>query len=47
MRETAKREDNVFWIIALNDVKKAEDDKRGGRFASRFTNLLRTRKKKL
>ncbi|PYL57331.1 MAG: hypothetical protein DMF30_06720 [Verrucomicrobia bacterium] len=37
MRGTSKREDNVFWIIALDDTKKNADDKRGARFTSRFT----------
>jgi len=37
MRSTSKREDNVFWIIALDDTKKNADDKRGARFTSRFT----------
>jgi putative DNA primase/helicase len=37
MRGTSKREDNVFWIIALNDMKKDADNKRGARFVSHFT----------
>src|SRR5206468_9910643 len=37
MRGTSKREDNVFWIIALDDAKKDADDKRGAPFVSRFT----------
>src|SRR5207302_2651011 len=37
MRGTSKREDNVFWIIALDDAKKNADDKRGARFISYFT----------
>jgi AAA domain-containing protein/DnaB helicase-like protein len=37
MRGTSKREDNVFWILALDDAKKDADDKRGARFISRFT----------
>src|SRR5262249_4425879 len=37
MRGTSKREDNVFWIIALDDMKKNADDKRGARFVSHFT----------
>jgi len=37
MRGTSKREDNVFWIIALDDAKQHADDKRGARFVSRFT----------
>jgi putative DNA primase/helicase len=37
MRGTSKREDNVFWIIALDDMKKNADDKRGAQFVSRFT----------
>jgi len=37
MRGTSKREDNVFWIIALDDAKANADDKRGARFISRFT----------
>jgi hypothetical protein len=37
MRGTSKREDNVFWIIALDDIKKDADDKRGARFISRFS----------
>src|SRR6266566_3874654 len=36
MRGTSKREDNVFWIIALDDAKKDADDKRGARFVSHF-----------
>lgn len=37
MRGTSKREDSVFWIIALDDAKKDADDKRGARFVTRFT----------
>jgi hypothetical protein len=37
MRGTTKREDNVFWTIALDDRKKDAADKRGARFVSRFT----------
>jgi hypothetical protein len=37
MRGTSKREDNVFWIIALDDAKETAEDKRGARFVSRFT----------
>ena len=37
MRGTSKREDSVFWIIALDDMKKNAEDKRGARFISRFT----------
>lgn len=37
MRGTSKREDNVSWIIALDDAKKNNDDKRGAQFISRFT----------
>jgi AAA domain len=37
MRGTSKREDNVFWIIALDDAKGNAEDKRGARFVSRFT----------
>ena len=37
MRGTSKREDNVFWIIALDDQKGNADDKRGARFVSYFT----------
>ena len=37
MRGTSKREDSVFWIIALDDAKKNADDKRGARFVTRFT----------
>ena len=36
MRGTSRREDNVFWIIALDDMKKNADDKRGARFISHF-----------
>jgi RecA-family ATPase len=45
MRGTSKREDNVFWIIALDDAKKNNDDKRGARFISRFTKPSRNKKK--
>jgi hypothetical protein len=41
MRGTSKREDNVFWIIALDDAKQNADDKRGARFISRFTKRSR------
>jgi putative DNA primase/helicase len=41
MRGTTKREDNVFWIIALDDMKNDADDKRGARFISRFTKASR------
>jgi len=41
MRGTSKREDNVFWIIKLDDAKKDADDKRGARFISRFTKQSR------
>jgi AAA domain len=37
MRGTSKREDSVFWIIALDDTRKNADDKRGARFISHFT----------
>jgi putative DNA primase/helicase len=37
MRGTTRREDNVFWIIALDDARKDADDNRGARFVSRFT----------
>jgi putative DNA primase/helicase len=37
MRGTSKREDAVFWIIGLDDIKKNADDKRGARFVSHFT----------
>jgi hypothetical protein len=37
MRGTSKREDSVFWIIALDDARKNADDKRGARFVTRFT----------
>jgi hypothetical protein len=37
MRGTSKREDNVFWIIALDDAEKNADDRRGARFVLRFT----------
>jgi hypothetical protein len=41
MRGTSKREDSVFWIIALDDAKKNADDKRGARFVTRFTKSSR------
>ena len=37
MRGTSRREDNVFWIIVLDDSKKDAGVKRGVRFVSRFT----------
>src|SRR5262249_15631837 len=37
MRGTTRREDNVFWIIALDNASKNADDKRGARFVSHFT----------
>jgi hypothetical protein len=47
MRGTSKREDNVFWIIALDDAKKSADDKRGARFISRFTKPSRNTQEEL
>jgi hypothetical protein len=47
MRGTSKREDNVFWIIALDDAKKNADDKRGARFVSRFTKPSRNTQEEL
>lgn len=47
MRGTSKREDNVFWIIALDDMKKNTDDKRGARFVSRFTKPSRNTQEEL
>jgi Cu/Ag efflux protein CusF len=47
MRGTSKREDNVFWIIALDDAKKNGDDKRGARFISRFTKPSRNTQEEL
>ena len=41
MRGTSKREDSVFWIIALDDAKKNADDRRGARFVTRFTKASR------
>jgi len=41
MRGTSKREDNVFWIIALDEAKNNAEDKRGARFVSRFTKSSR------
>lgn len=41
MRGTSRREDNVFWIIALDDSRKDAEDKRGARFLSRFTKQSR------
>jgi hypothetical protein len=37
MRGTSRREDNVFWVIALDDIKKDAKEKRGARFISHFT----------
>jgi AAA domain/CHC2 zinc finger len=37
MRGTSKREDNVFWIIALDDAKQNAHDQPGARFVSRFS----------
>jgi hypothetical protein len=36
-RGTSKREDAAFWIIALDDAKRQNDERRGARFVSRFT----------
>jgi putative DNA primase/helicase len=47
MRGTSKREDAVFWIIALDDRKKDADDKRGARFISRFTKPSRNTQEEL
>jgi AAA domain-containing protein len=47
MRGTTKREDNVFWIIALDDMKKIADDQRGARFVSRFTKRSRNTQEEL
>ena len=47
MRGTSRREDNVFWIIALDDMKKIADDKRGARFISRFDKPSRNTQEEL
>jgi putative DNA primase/helicase len=47
MRGTTKREDSVFWIIALDDMKKNADDKRGARFVSHFTKPSRNTQEEL
>jgi AAA domain len=47
MRGTSKREDNVFWIIALDDTKKNVDDNRGARFISHFTKPSRNTQEKV
>src|SRR5439155_14999303 len=47
MRGTSKREDNVFWIIALDDTKKNAEDKRGARFISRFTKPSRNQQEEI
>lgn len=36
MRGTSRREDNVFWIVAIDDVKK-DFDEIGAKFTTRFT----------
>jgi putative DNA primase/helicase len=36
MRGTSKREDNVFWVIGLQDMKEDAEDKKGVRFVSSF-----------
>ncbi len=41
MRGTTKREDDAFWIIALEDARQSADDRRGARFVSRFTKQTR------
>jgi len=46
MRGTSKREDSVFWIIALDDAKKNADDKRGARFITRSPNPVEILKKR-
>jgi hypothetical protein len=47
MRGTSKREDSVFWIIALDDAKKNADDKRGARFVTRFTKPSRNNQEEI
>jgi hypothetical protein len=40
MRGTSRREDNVFWIIALDDLKRSagtSEERKGAHFLSRFT----------
>ena len=40
MRGTSRREDNVFWIIALEDLKQGagtSEERKGAHFVSRFT----------
>jgi hypothetical protein len=40
MRGTSRREDNVFWIIALEDLKQSagtSEERKGAHFISRFT----------
>ena len=45
MRGTTRREDNVFWVIKLEDMKENADDKRGARFLSDFRKSRNTQDK--
>jgi putative DNA primase/helicase len=47
MRGTSRREDNVFWIIVLDDSKKDAETVRGVRFVSRFTKDSRNTQNKI
>jgi putative DNA primase/helicase len=39
MRGTSRREDNVFWIISIDEIRKEEES--GARFTTRFTKASR------
>jgi putative DNA primase/helicase len=41
MRGTSRREDNVFWIIAIDDIRKDSEETIGAKFTTRFTKQSR------
>ena len=40
MRGTSRREDNVFWIVAIDDIRK-DSEEIGAQFTTRFTKQSR------
>jgi hypothetical protein len=40
MRGTSRREDNVFWIVSIDDIRK-DSDESGAQFTTRFTKQSR------
>ena len=41
MRGTSRREDNVFWIVSIDDTRKESEEECGAQFITRFTKQSR------